>query len=221
VVRVGSAEVGRSIAEGSREAGAQCATLARTRFGEVHAPPVRAVARRAPVPVTTAPKGGSFQERVAAIAGRLHMRTDDLMAVLRFESGLRPDAINPTSHAVGLLQLLPRTAADLLGLPMTPDREARAVRTFATMSADDQLDYVEAYLERALGGRGAANLRDAYMAVLYPAAVGHGDAFVIARVDGDSTFERAVYRQNAGLDVDGDGVITAGEAALRVGGVRG
>jgi hypothetical protein len=149
------------------------------------------------------------------------MRAGDLMAVMRFESGLRPDAINPTTHAVGLIQLLPRHAADLLGLPMTPDREARAVQAFASMSADEQLGYVEAYLERVLGGRDATNLRDAYMAVFYPAALGRGDGYVIARADGESAFGRAVYRQNAALDANGDGVITAGEAARRVGGVRG
>jgi len=149
------------------------------------------------------------------------MRAGDLMAVMRFESGLRPDAVNPSSHAVGLIQLLPRNAADLLGLPMTPDREARAVQAFASMTADEQLDYVEAYFTRVLDGHGAANLRDAYMAVFYPAAVGQGDGYVIARADGESAFGRAVYRQNAGLDANGDGVITAGEAARRVGGVRG
>jgi hypothetical protein len=163
-----------------------------------------------------------FESRVAAIAGRLHLRAEDLLAVLRFESGLRPDAVNPTSHAVGLIQLLPRTAADLLGLPPgSADRERRAVETFAAMSADEQLDYVEAYLDRVLGGRGATNLRDAYMAVLYPAAVGRGDAFVIARAGGPSALERAVYRQNAALDADGDGAITAGEATSRVVRVRG
>jgi hypothetical protein len=176
-------------------------------------------ARQAVVPVD--PTRGSFNERVAAIAGRLRMRPEDLMAVMRFESGLRPDAVNPTSHAVGLIQLLPHNAADLLGLPMTPDRNARAVEAFSAMSADEQLDYVEAYLDRVLQGHGASNLRDAYMAVFYPSAVGQGDGYVIARADGESAFGRAVYRQNAGLDANGDGVITAGEAARRVGGVRG
>jgi len=155
------------------------------------------------------------------MAERLQMRPGDLMAVMRFESGLRPDAVNPTTHAVGLIQLLPRNAADLLGLPMTPDREAHAVETLAAMSADEQLDYVEAYFERVLAGHGATSLRDAYMAVFYPAAMGRGDGFVIARADGESAFGRAVYRQNAGLDANGDGVITAGEAARRVGGSGG
>ena len=149
------------------------------------------------------------------------MSPRDLMAVMRFESGLRPDAINPTSHAVGLIQFLPGHAADLLGLPMTPDRNARAVQAFASMSADEQLDYVEAYLDQVLHGHGAANLRDAYMAVFYPAAVGQGESYVISRAGGEGAFGRAVYRQNAGLDANGDGVITAGEAAGRVAGVRG
>jgi hypothetical protein len=155
------------------------------------------------------------------MAERLHMHPGDLLAVMRFESGLRPDAVNPTSHAVGLIQLLPRNAADLLGLPITPDRNARAVETFAAMSADEQLDYVEAYFEKVLGGRGADNLRDAYMAVFYPAAVGRGDGYVLGRADDARAFGRAVYRQNAGLDANADGVITAGEAAKRVSGVRG
>ena len=144
------------------------------------------------------------------------MRASDLMAIMRFESGLRPEAVNPTSHAVGLIQFLPRTAADLLDLPMTPDRESQAVRAFASMSADEQLEYVEDYLARVLGSRGAATLRDAYMAVLYPAAVGRGDGYIIAQADAASALGRAVYRQNAGLDTNGDGVITAGEAAMRV-----
>ena len=59
------------------------------------------------------------------------------------------------------------------------------------------------------------------MAVLYPEGVGRGDAFVIGRQEGGTAFDRAVYRQNAALDADGDGTITAGEAAARVARVRG
>jgi hypothetical protein len=178
--------------------------------------------RKRPTPRTPAPTLGTFGQRVAALAEGLRIRPDDLLAVMRFESGLRPDAINPTTHAVGLIQFLPRTAADLLGLPPEqPDRERCAVEAFAGMSADQQLDYVEAYFERVLGGRGTSSLRDTYMAVLYPAAVGGGDAYVIARADGNSGIERAVYGQNAPLDTDGDGAITAREAAAQVERLRG
>jgi len=230
-VRVGAVGVGRALVRASLEARSWRTAAPRAPFVEhmegptkaaptIHPSPPRSTEARATAgPVTE--RDGSFEQRVAGIAQRLHMRAGDLMAVMRFESGLRPDAVNPTSHAVGLIQLLPHHAADLLGLPMTPDRDARAVQTFASMSADEQLDYVEAYLDQVLHGRGAANLRDAYMAVFYPSAVGQGDGYVIARADSESAFGRAVYRQNAGLDANGDGVITAGEAAGRVGGVRG
>ena len=228
-MRIGPVGVGHSVVAASL-ASERLAPTARpgATFASRH-PGVRPAAKAPPmatppVPAAPAPRepaGSSFEERVTAMAGRLHVRAGDLMAVMRFESGLRPDAVNPTSHAVGLIQLLPRHAADLLGLPMTPDRETRAVQAFAAMSADEQLEYVEAYFEQVLGGRGASSLRDAYMAVLYPAAVGRGDGYVIARADAESSAGRAVYRQNAGLDVNGDGVITAGEAARRVSGVRG
>jgi hypothetical protein len=175
-----------------------------------------------PLPGRPAPLEGSFEAHVAAVAGRLRIRPHDLMAIMRFESGLRPDALNPSTHAVGLIQFLPHTAADLLGLPPgMPGRERQAVEAFAAMSRDEQLGYVEAYLEQALGGRDGSTLRDAYMAVLYPSAVGKGEGYVLGRADGPSAFERAVYRQNAALDVNGDGAITAGEAAARVGGLRG
>ena len=52
-------------------------------------------------------------------------------------------------------------------------------------------------------------------------ALGRGDGYVIARADSESAFGRAVYRQNAGLDANADGIITAGEAASRVSGLRG
>jgi hypothetical protein len=175
---------------------------------------------RLPPSVAATSVGEGFEQRVAAVAGRLHIRTADLLAVMRFESGLRPGAINPLTHAVGLIQFLPHTAADLLGLPRgLPGRDRQAVETLSSMSADEQLDLVEAYLEKALGGR-PAGLRDTYMAVLYPAAVGRGESYVIARADGATAFERAVYRQNAPLDANGDGAITAGEAAARVAAVR-
>ena len=235
-MRIGSVGVGRAVVAASIDAGRRPVSAPSSAGGRSFAEHLRltrpssAAAPQAatrPIPSASASKGNgggaapTLEERVAEVAGRLHIRTGDLMAVMRFESGLRPDAMNPTSHAVGLIQFLPRTAADLLGLPLGQHgRERQAVETLAAMSADEQLDLVEAYLEKVLGGR-PANLRDTYMAVLYPAAVGRGDGYVIAHADGESAFERAVYRQNAPLDANGDGAITAGEAAARVAGVRG
>ena len=218
-MKIGSAGVANAVVAASLDARVLPAVAPRTaRAFEVARPPA-AASRPAPAPARTPPT--SFEARVHDVAARLRVAPRDLMAVMRFESGMRPDAINPTTHAVGLIQFLPSTAADLLGMPHTPGREARAVAAFAAMTADEQLDYVEAYLDRVLGGRGAASLRDAYMAVLFPSAVGHEDGFVLGSADSDSAFGRAVYRQNAGLDANGDGVITAGEASAAVARVRG
>jgi hypothetical protein len=168
------------------------------------------------------PRDGRVPRRRRAGPGCNRQRSEaQHRRILRIDAEpAAPDRKRDLVH-ISLIQLLPKHAADLLGLPMTPDRNARAVQAFASMSADEQLDYVEAYLDEVLHGRGAGNLRDAYMAVFYPSAVGQGDGYVIAREGGESAFGRAVYRQNAGLDANGDGVITAVEAARRVGGLRG
>jgi hypothetical protein len=160
-----------------------------------------------------------FHARVAAIATRVRCHASDLYAVMWFESRLNPAIRNPMSHAVGLIQFLPSTAADLLGLPKSmPGRGALAAAAFAQMSPEEQLEQVEAYLEKASNGRPIDTLRDLYMCVFYPAAVGKGDAFVIARADDATPFGRLVYAQNAGLDANHDGVLTAGEAASVVAG---
>jgi len=123
------------------------------------------------------------------------------------------------SHAVGLIQFLPSTAADLLGLPKSmPGRGGVAAAAFERMTPEEQLEQVEAYLEKASNGRSIATLRDLYMCVFYPAAVGKGDGFVIARADDATAFGRLVYGQNAGLDANRDGILTAGEAASVVAG---
>jgi hypothetical protein len=149
---------------------------------------------------------------VDEIADRLGVNRSHLMAVMWFESRLSPTAKNPGSGAVGLIQFLPSTAADLLGL-RGPGREKRAVAAVTSMSAEQQLGLVEQYLERVLHGRKVSTLRDLYMCVLYPQAVNRGAGFALAHADATTPFGRAVYAQNAGLDWNHDGVITAGEAA--------
>jgi hypothetical protein len=171
----------------------------------------------------------------------------DLLAVMNHESGLNPAKINPTSNAVGLIQFMPDVAADLLGLPKpkapthaavmrTPqdfadyqralteyntqmrERRREAVDRVAAMSAEEQLDLVEKFLERAAGGRRLDSVRDVYMAIFWPAGIGKGPDYVVARAEGATAWERLVYAQNKGLDTNGDGVITAGDVAASVGG---
>lgn len=157
----------------------------------------------------------TFHAQLDAMAQRLGVDRSHLMAVMWFESRISPTAKNPASGAVGLIQFLPSVAADLLGM-RGPGREKRAVAAIEAMRAEDQLGLVEAYLERVMRGRKVTTLRDLYMCVLFPQAVGRGEAFAIARSDAPSAIGRAIYDQNAALDRNKDGIVTAGEAAAAV-----
>jgi hypothetical protein len=79
------------------------------------------------------------------------------------------------------------------------------------MSAIEQLEVVYEYFALQQRRFGQLNsLTDLYMATLWPAAIGQPDDFVL--------WERGsrFYRQNAGLDRDGDGRITVGETMQSV-----
>lgn len=142
----------------------------------------------------------AFRQKVVEIADRLLIDPNFLMAVMSFESGgtFSPKVKNPGSSATGLIQFMRATA---IGLGTT-------VGALADMSAIDQLDFVEKYFAPHKGK--LLTIEDTYMAVLFPKAIGKGRDFVL--------FERgtAAYKVNKGLDINGDGKITVGEAAKKV-----
>ena len=151
-----------------------------------------------------------FQQEVSAVAGRLGISEADLMAVMSFETGgtFDPSVINAAgSGARGLIQFMPSTAR---GLGTTTE-------ALAQMSRVEQMQYVEKYLSnKNLRGKG---LSDIYMGVLFPAAVGQPDDFVLfgngATTRGYGAGSKA-YAQNKGLDSNGDGSVTKAEAAAKV-----
>ncbi len=142
----------------------------------------------------------TFKERVVQIAGDLGTNPNFLMAVMSFETGesFDPAKRNPVSGAVGLIQFMRPTA---VGLGTTQE-------ALAQMTAEEQLDFVAKHF-KPFKNR-LRTLEDAYMAVLFPAAVGKGANHVL--------FKRPTtrYNQNIGLDINRDGEITVGEAADRV-----
>jgi hypothetical protein len=152
----------------------------------------------------------AFQQEVSAVAGRLGISEADLYAVMSFETGgtFNPGIRNAAgSGATGLIQFMPSTAA---GLGTSTDALSR-------MSRVDQMQYVEKYLSNK--GVKGGNLSDLYMAVLFPAAVGKPDNFVLfgngATIPGYGAGTSA-YSQNRGLDSNGDGSITKAEASAKV-----
>ncbi len=124
--------------------------------------------------------------------------TDWLATVISFETAgtFDPKIKNKAgSGATGLIQFMPTTAANLLGMA-----KDKAIATLEAMSFSQQLKVVEKYFSSY---RGKLNsLEDVYLAVFYPAAMNKAATYVVGSAPG------AVYTQNAGFDRTGKGYIT-------------
>lgn len=142
-----------------------------------------------------------FRAKVTSIAKGLSLDPNWLMAVMAWETGktFSPAARNPGSSATGLIQFLQSTA---MALGTTTSQLAR-------MSAVEQLDYVEKYYKATPASR-IHNLGDAYLAVLFPVAIGRPDSYVMWQRD-SGPYQRE-YAANSGLDREKKGYITRGDA---------
>jgi len=141
-----------------------------------------------------------FKEKVIAIAAELKTNPDFLMAAMAFETGesFSPAVTNKASGAVGLIQFLPSTAKGL----------GTSSEALKKMTAVEQLDFVQKYLEPYRGKLDAVD--DVYMAILFPKAVGKESDFVLFSKGSTA------YKQNDGLDANKDGKVTKAEAASKV-----
>ena len=141
-----------------------------------------------------------FRAKMIAICGDLGCNPDHLMAAMAFETGetFRPDIKNKISGATGLIQFMPATARQL----------GTTTDALAAMSAVEQLDYVARYF-RSQRGR-LKSVEDVYMAILWPAAVGKPNDFILFASPSQA------YIQNKGLDYDHDNRVTKLEAAQHV-----
>ena len=157
---------------------------------------------------------GGVVERLSELAG-VKIDPRDLLDIMNLESSLDPEAINSESGATGLIQFTDIAAKDL-GVPMDVIRQ---------MPADEQLDLVERYFAMRMRRDGLKEalettddpLRELYMAVLWPRAMGEGPDYVLFRDDPAALeVEKTPYFQNRGLDINRDGVITAAEAVAKV-----
>lgn len=149
----------------------------------------------------------TFRDRVQWIANDLDLPADDLMCCMAWESGRTFSASVRNaagSGAVGLIQFMPQTAAAL----------GTSTPHLASMSPEDQLNYVWKYFAPYKGR--LHNLGDIYMAILWPAAIGKPDSYVLF----DRDTGPHAYAQNKGLDFNHDGRITRAEAYQRVAALR-
>lgn len=143
----------------------------------------------------------AFKRKVMEITARLDISADFLMSCMAFESGetFSPSIRNAAgSGAVGLIQLMPKTAKAL----------HTSTAALAAMSAESQLAFVERYF-RPYKGR-IRTIEDIYMTILFPRAIGRDEGYTL--FSGDTK----AYRQNKGLDADGDLRVNKYEAAAAV-----
>jgi peptidoglycan hydrolase-like protein with peptidoglycan-binding domain len=143
----------------------------------------------------------AFRTKVSDIGDHLGIDPNFLMAIMSFETGGSFDPAQRNmagSGATGLIQFMPKTARSL----------GTSTEALANMTAEDQLDLVARYFEQFQGR--LATLEDTYMAVLFPAAIGKGAGHVLFRRG------TTAFRQNRGLDLNGDGEVTVGEATSKV-----
>lgn len=144
-----------------------------------------------------------FRERVTWIADTLGCDVNHLMACMAWETGERfsADVRNGAgSGATGLIQFMPSTAKAL----------GTTTAKLAAMTPEDQLRYVYEYFKPYEGRLN--NLGDVYMAILWPKAVGKPDYYVLF----DKSKAPTTFRQNAGLDVNKDGLVTRAECLIKV-----
>lgn len=135
--------------------------------------------------------GPQFVQQVKEMAGRLGVKPEWILAVMKNESGMSTTAKNPNGGATGLIQFMPATAR---GLGTTTE-------ALSKMSAVEQLKYVEKYYAPFAGKINSGT--DLYMATFWPAGVGKGDDYKIGGAE--------VARVNKIFDLDKNGQITAGE----------
>jgi peptidoglycan hydrolase-like protein with peptidoglycan-binding domain len=155
----------------------------------------------------------SFGRKLIEMCGRLGLVPNYLLSVMSIETAgtfdpaiqnpINPD---PLQRATGLIQFMPETARGL----------GTSIAALRGMTAVEQLQYVERFLEQN-GRKIRPNVPgDYYMAIFMPAFVGAAEDKVLGR-QGDTSLVAPrltyakVYEQNSGFDRSKRGFFTVGD----------
>ena len=129
------------------------------------------------------------------IARKYKFNPNWLMALMNSETGGTFDPAQKNlagSGATGLIQFMPTTATSL----------GTSTSSLARMNNIQQLQYVDKYIGYTLNYLDVSRIRDyddLYLLIFYPRAVGKPDSWA---------FPGSIYNQNAGIDMNNDGIIT-------------
>lgn len=147
----------------------------------------------------------AFRSALAEMALSLGFDPSYIAAVMSIETGhtFSPSIQNPFTSATGLIQFMPSTAAAM----------GTSIAALKRMSAVEQLAWVKKFFQPHVGRIRRDVPGDYYLAVFYPAYIGRDPSTVIFSAG------ETGYAQNAGLDRNGDGVITVSDVTGTVDGV--
>lgn len=143
-----------------------------------------------------------FRSALAEMALSIGLDPSYLAACMAVETGrtFSPSIQNPFTRATGLIQFMPATARAM----------GTTVEQLAQMSATAQLEYVRRYFRPYLNRIRPSVPGDYYLAVFMPAYIGRDPSTVLFSAG------ETGYAQNAGLDRNGDGLITVGDVVMTI-----
>lgn len=151
----------------------------------------------------------SFYQQLGQLARNIGARPEDVIAMFVFESGMNAQSINFKLNPDGTRDLSVPQARGLNQITPIATRSSGMSlnywnNTYSTLSAQDQLPFVQNYF-KSKGVSSYPSVGDLYLANIAPAFIGASD---------DTTLYAKgtkAYKQNQGLDVNGDGVISVGD----------
>ena len=158
-----------------------------------------------------------FKAAVLWIEQQLGLSADALMCCMHFETGgsFSSTVKNAAgSSGLGLIQFMRATIEGPQGmLAKRPALRKLAANhaALANLTAVQQLTFVFYYFQAFGKDLSSWSLEDTYMAILYPRAIGKPMSWPMPWAAGS-----LAYKQNRGLDLNKDQVITKAEAAAGV-----
>jgi hypothetical protein len=169
--------------------------------------------------------GSNFYPKLVEMCRDVGMKPEDLLAVMKFESGFSPSAYNKDGGASGLIQFMPQTLRSI-GFP-------GSAADFRRLSGEEQLPWIKKYIQDK--GMKFKSAHKYYVANLFPVALnlpgvknedpntpileqnpeslpnGLSKKYSDIGAKVSASFERAAYKSNRGLDHGSKGSITYGD----------
>lgn len=129
-----------------------------------------------------------FSDKLNRVCSNIWAQRDDLVRLMKAESGLDPRIVNSQTKATGLIQFMPDTAVWLW----------TSVWKIRAMTWVEQLDVVEQYFKKNSAWVDLSNITKLYQVVFYPLSLKKDPAFVFGS-EKSERYAQKVASQNRGI----------------------